>query len=113
MPTYEYRCTKCNHGFDLVQSFHDAPLVDCPECKAPGLQKVIHAAGIVFKGSGFYKTDSSSSSVIPAGIKQSTPPATASETKTETSTTSSEPSTSAQTNTSTEQQKTTTPTPTV
>lgn len=59
MPTYEYRCDKCAKNFDIVQSFHDEPLTECPTCGAP-VKKVFGSVGIVFKGSGFYKTDSRS-----------------------------------------------------
>ncbi|HVT22381.1 MAG TPA: FmdB family zinc ribbon protein [Mycobacteriales bacterium] len=59
MPTYEYVCTKCGEGLEAVQSFNDPPLTKCPQCKGK-LRKVFSAAGIVFKGSGFYKTDSRS-----------------------------------------------------
>ena len=61
MPTYEYVCTKCGEGLEAVQSFNDPPLTKCPQCKGK-LRKVFSAAGIVFKGSGFYKTDSRSGS---------------------------------------------------
>jgi putative FmdB family regulatory protein len=61
MPTYEYVCTKCGEGLEAVQSFSDPPLTRCPACKGK-LRKVFSAAGIVFKGSGFYKTDSRSGS---------------------------------------------------
>jgi len=61
MPTYEYVCTKCGEGLEAVQSFSDPPLTKCPQCKGK-LRKVFSAAGIVFKGSGFYKTDSRSGS---------------------------------------------------
>ena len=57
MPTYEYRCDSCDKNFDVVQSFHDDPLTDCPTCGSP-VRKVFGNVGIVFKGSGFYKTDS-------------------------------------------------------
>lgn len=57
MPTYEYRCDQCDRTFDVVQSFHDDPINDCPTCGAP-VRKVFGNVGIVFKGSGFYKTDS-------------------------------------------------------
>lgn len=57
MPTYEYRCASCERNFDVVQSFHDEPLQSCPTCGAP-VRKVFGSVGIVFKGSGFYKTDS-------------------------------------------------------
>ncbi len=59
MPTYEYRCTKCGEHLEVVQSFKDAPLTECPNCKGQ-LRKVFSPVGIVFKGSGFYKTDSRS-----------------------------------------------------
>src|ERR1700712_3300392 len=57
VPTYQYACTACGHGFEAVQSFSDSSLTDCPEC-AGRLRKVFSSVGIVFKGSGFYRTDS-------------------------------------------------------
>ena len=57
MPTYQYACTVCGHRFDAVQSFSDASLTECPQC-AGLLRKVFSSVGIVFKGSGFYRTDS-------------------------------------------------------
>ncbi len=57
MPTYEYHCDHCDLNFDVVQSFHDEPLEKCPTCGSP-VRKVFGNVGIVFKGSGFYKTDS-------------------------------------------------------
>ncbi len=59
MPTYEYRCDSCAKNFDVVQSFTDDPLTECPTCGSP-VRKVFGSVGIVFKGSGFYKTDSRS-----------------------------------------------------
>ena len=59
MPTYEYRCTKCGDHLEVVQSFKDAPLTECPQCGGE-LRKVYSPVGIVLKGSGFYKTDSRS-----------------------------------------------------
>ena len=59
MPTYEYRCDSCEKNFDVSQSFHDDPLTSCPTCGSP-VRKVFGNVGIVFKGSGFYKTDSRS-----------------------------------------------------
>lgn len=59
MPTYQYACTACNHRFEAVQSFSDASLTECPVC-AGHLRKVFSSVGIVFKGSGFYRTDSRS-----------------------------------------------------
>jgi putative FmdB family regulatory protein len=57
VPTYEYRCEHCDRTFDIVQSFHDDALTACPTCGNP-VRKVFGNVGIVFKGSGFYKTDS-------------------------------------------------------
>jgi putative FmdB family regulatory protein len=57
MPTYEYVCRDCARHLEVVQSFRDAPLVTCGACGGP-LRKVFSAAGIIFKGSGYYITDS-------------------------------------------------------
>ncbi len=57
MPKYEYACKSCGEHLEVVQSFTDAPLTECPACGGP-LRKVFHPAGILFKGSGFYATDS-------------------------------------------------------
>ena len=57
MPTYSYACTACEHHFDTVQKFTDPSLTDCPECSGR-LRKLFSSVGIVFKGSGFYRTDS-------------------------------------------------------
>ncbi|GAA2538807.1 FmdB family zinc ribbon protein [Pseudonocardia hydrocarbonoxydans] len=62
MPTYQYACTSCDHRFEAVQSFSDASLTECPQCSGP-LRKVFSSVGIVFKGSGFYRTDSRSGAV--------------------------------------------------
>ncbi|MFJ6680160.1 FmdB family zinc ribbon protein [Microbacterium sp. NPDC091382] len=61
MPTYAYACTACGHRFDAVQSFSDAALTECPECGGP-LRKQYGSIGVTFNGSGFYRTDSRSSS---------------------------------------------------
>ncbi|MER7211283.1 FmdB family zinc ribbon protein [Streptosporangium sp. NPDC000239] len=61
MPTYQYACSACGNEFDIVQKFSDDALTECPSC-AGELRKVFSAVGIVFKGSGFYRTDSRSSS---------------------------------------------------
>lgn len=57
MPTYQYACTQCPHTFEQVQSFSDDPLAQCPQCQGR-LRKVYSGVGVVFKGSGFYRTDS-------------------------------------------------------
>ena len=63
MPTYQYACTnpEGKHEFEVVQSFSDAPVSECPECGVP-VRKVYGSVGVVFKGSGFYRTDSRKSS---------------------------------------------------
>jgi putative FmdB family regulatory protein len=59
VPTYQYACNACGHQLEIVQSFSDAALTECPACKGQ-LRKLFSAVGIVFKGSGFYRTDSRS-----------------------------------------------------
>ncbi len=57
MPTYEYACRDCGQHLEVVQSFRDEPLTTCPHCDG-ALRKVFAAAGIIFKGSGYYVNDS-------------------------------------------------------
>ncbi|WP_344867598.1 FmdB family zinc ribbon protein [Amycolatopsis ultiminotia] len=57
MPTYQYACKECDHRFEAVQSFSDPSLTVCPQCSG-SLRKVFSSVGVVFKGSGFYRTDS-------------------------------------------------------
>jgi len=57
VPTYAYACKDCGHAFDIVQSFSDSTLTSCPECEGT-LRKKFNSVGVVFKGSGFYRTDS-------------------------------------------------------
>ena len=59
MPTYQYACTECGHQFEQVQSFSDDTLTMCPVCQGR-LRKLFNAVGVVFKGSGFYRNDSRS-----------------------------------------------------
>jgi putative FmdB family regulatory protein len=66
VPTYQYSCTECGHFFEAVQSFSEDSLTVCPECDGK-LRKVFNAVGVVFKGSGFYRTDSRGSSTGTAG----------------------------------------------
>ena len=61
MPTYQYQCTECGAALEVIQSFSDDSLTECPEC-AGRLRKVFNAVGVVFKGSGFYRNDSRSTS---------------------------------------------------
>jgi putative FmdB family regulatory protein len=72
VPTYQYACTNPDgkHQFEVVQSFTDAPVSECPECGSP-VRKVYGSVGVVFKGSGFYRTDSRTS----ASAKESSAPA--------------------------------------
>jgi putative FmdB family regulatory protein len=77
VPTYQYACTSCGHQLEAVQSFSDDPLTVCPACEGK-LRKLFSSVGIVFKGSGFYRTDSRKST----------------DSKPETTTTSTESSTS-------------------
>ena len=82
MPTYQYACTECGEQLEVVQKFSDDPLTVCPACQGR-LRKVFSPVGVVFKGSGFYKTDSRSSSS--SSSPKSEPKAdTASESKSET-----------------------------
>lgn len=60
MPTYQYACTECDHAFEQFQSFTDDSLTVCPACNGR-LRKLFNAVGVVFKGSGFYRTDNRSS----------------------------------------------------
>ena len=78
MPTYQYRCTDCGTDHEAVQKFTDPSLTVCPSCSGD-LRKVFNAVGVVFKGSGFYATDSRKSksaskpSSESAASKDSTP----------------------------------------
>ncbi|MGB0102058.1 MAG: FmdB family zinc ribbon protein [Nocardioides sp.] len=80
MPTYQYACTECGHAFEQVQSFSDDTLTVCPQCQGR-LRKLFNAVGVVFKGSGFYRTDSRAGSSATDGAAKSE--GTASETKSE------------------------------
>lgn len=57
MPTYSYRCRDCDVAFDIQQSFDEDSLTECPQCQG-SLRKLFNTVGVVFKGSGFYRTDS-------------------------------------------------------
>ena len=77
MPTYEYACKSCGQHLEVVQSFTDDALTECPACEGP-LRKVFGSIGISFKGSGFYKTDSRSSSTKTATKEKDTSSTTSS-----------------------------------
>jgi putative FmdB family regulatory protein len=66
VPTYQYACTACDHAFEQFQSFSDDALTECPRCQGR-LRKLFNAVGVVFKGSGFYRTDSRSASSSDTG----------------------------------------------
>ncbi|MPZ85392.1 MAG: FmdB family transcriptional regulator [Actinophytocola sp.] len=87
VPTYQYACTACEHRFEVLQSFSDASLTECPEC-AGRLRKLYGSVGVVFKGSGFYRTDSRSESKSPASAAASSS-ASSSESSSESSSSSS------------------------
>jgi putative FmdB family regulatory protein len=72
VPTYAYACTACDHRFEIFQSFSDDSLTQCPECEGR-LRKLFNAVGVVFKGNGFYRTDSrsGSSASVPASTGDS------------------------------------------
>ncbi len=71
VPLYEYKCAVCGHRFEIRQGIREAALTECPECTG-AIRRVVHPVGIVFKGSGFYKTDSrtTSEASVPAGEKK-------------------------------------------
>ncbi len=82
MPTYQYACTACGHQLEAVQSFADEPLTVCPTCEGR-LRKLFSSVGVVFKGSGFYRTDSRSEAT--AKIESAAKADKKTETKTESS----------------------------
>ncbi|MEV0584027.1 FmdB family zinc ribbon protein [Nonomuraea sp. NPDC050310] len=89
MPTYQYVCNDCGEPLEVVQKFSDDALTVCPSCEGE-LRKVFSAVGIVFKGSGFYRTDnrSSSSTSTASTTASGTNGKSATETKTPASTSS-------------------------
>jgi putative FmdB family regulatory protein len=97
VPTYQYACTECEHAFEQVQSFSEDSLTVCPTCGGR-LRKLFNAVGVVFKGSGFYRTDSrapATSSTAPSTESKSTDTKSdsAAPTKTESTTKPSTPAT--------------------
>ncbi|QSR32750.1 FmdB family transcriptional regulator [Nocardioides sp. S5] len=95
MPTYQYACTECGHSFEQFQSFSEDALTVCPECDGK-LRKLFNAVGVVFKGSGFYRTDSRSTSAssTPASTTSSSSASDSSSTSSSSSSTSSTSSSS-------------------
>ncbi len=98
MPTYQYACTDCGEGLEVVQKFSDDALTECPACGGT-LRKVFSAVGIVFKGSGFYRNDSrgsgksTTSTTTPSSSEKKSSDSSGS-TKTESSSSSSSSSSS-------------------
>ncbi len=72
MPTYSYACTECDNRFDAVQTFTEDALTTCPQCSGR-LRKLFNSVGVVFKGSGFYRTDSRDSSKSTVKSESSSP----------------------------------------
>src|SRR3954469_1004252 len=80
MPTYQYACTGCGERLEVVQKFSDDPLTVCPACEGR-LRKVFSSVGVVFKGSGFYRTDSRADAKGPASAPPDKDAAPKSDTK--------------------------------
>ena len=91
VPTYQYTCNDCGHFLEAVQSFSDDALTVCPACGGT-LRKVYNAVGVVFKGSGFYRTDSRGSSSSSESSSTSSSGGTSESTTSTPSSTSSTPS---------------------
>ena len=91
MPTYQYACTECGNQLEAVQSFSDAALTECPACQGK-LRKVFSAVGVVFKGSGFYRTDSRGGNSAKTTSPDKTGPKTETTSSTSSDTSSSSPS---------------------
>ena len=97
MPTYSYACTECDNRFDAVQAFTDDALTTCPECSGR-LRKLFNSVGVVFKGSGFYRTDSRESSK--SSVKSDSSSSSSSSEKTSSSSDSSSSSSTSSTSSS-------------
>lgn len=93
MPTYQYACNDCGEQLEVVQKFTDDALTVCPNCQG-NLRKVFSAVGIVFKGSGFYKTDNRSSSSTSSSPASSSSSSKSGESKSSDSSSSSSSSSS-------------------
>ena len=83
LPTYQYACTECGHAFEQFQSFTDDALTVCPACEGR-LRKLFNAVGVVFKGSGFYRTDSRTDGKSAPASSSSTTDSSSGEKKSET-----------------------------
>ena len=83
LPTYQYACTECGHSFEQFQSFSEDALTVCPVCDGK-LRKLFNAVGVVFKGSGFYRTDSRTDGKSAPASSSSTSDSSSGEKKSET-----------------------------
>ena len=110
MPTYQYSCTDCGHFFETVQSFSDDSLTVCPECEGR-LRKVFNAVGVVFKGSGFYRTDSRAQNGSKDGSKDGASSSGSGEGSTKTSESTSTKTSSETSSSSSTSSSSTTPSP--
>ena len=82
MPTYQYRCKKCGHELEELQSITEEPLKRCPSCHTDNLTRVMGTAGLIFKGSGFYQTDYGKKGSKPSPAKtEKSAPSTAADAK--------------------------------
>ena len=88
MPTYSYACTECDNRFDAVQAFTDDALKECPQCSGR-LRKLFGSVGVVFKGSGFYRTDSRAGSGSTSSDGEKKKPSTSPESSSDTSSSAS------------------------
>lgn len=93
MPTYEYLCQTCRHRFETWQKMTDEPLTTCPECGSP-IHRVLYPTGVIFKGSGFYKTDHRSNGSSSSTNNETSKSESATETKSTSTTESSKPASS-------------------
>jgi len=101
VPTYSYACTECGNRFDAVQAFSDDALTDCPKCSGR-LRKLFGKVGVVFKGSGFYRTDSRESAKTSSnGSAKSSSESTSSSDKSSSTSSSDSSSSSASSSSST------------
>lgn len=100
MPTYQYQCHECGTALEVHQSFTDDALTVCPECDGR-LRKVFNAVGVVFKGSGFYRTDSRGGTGSPDTSSSSTASSSPSGSSSESSASSTSAGSSSTSSTST------------
>ena len=105
MPTYEYECSSCDATHEVVQKMTDATLTECPECGHSPIRKLFTGVGVVFKGSGFYRTDSRSSGESGTGSSSSTTAPKSESKKADTSSSTSAPSTTTSAPAKTESKK--------